>query len=35
MFEKRWLYAVGERGKLIEVEEYLSKCTSETLSAEV
>jgi hypothetical protein len=35
MFEKRYLRAVGELGKLIDVAEYLSSCASETLSAEI
>jgi len=35
MFEKRYLLAVGELGKLIEFVEYLLSCASETLSAEI
>jgi hypothetical protein len=35
MFEKRWLNAVGELGNVKEVVEYVSRCASETFSAEV
>ena len=35
MFEKRWLHAVDERGKLVKVVVYLSRYAYETLSTKV
>jgi hypothetical protein len=35
MFEKRWLCAVGEREKLIEIVLYLSRYASGTLKANI
>jgi len=35
MFDKRWLHALDERGKLVKVVVYVSRYAYETLSTKV